>query len=109
MLAALTVWLGATAGDAKALTVPLRENACLSGQPVPNSTELANCPPSAPHEGDLGRAIATVTSPDERNAYVIEQAYTVNTGGGGEAPRARDTIVQEHLNGEAPPSFAHPR
>jgi hypothetical protein len=105
LLAVVTVALGTAGGAAQAETVPLRENACLSGEPAPVGEALAACPLSAPHHEDLGRAMATVTSPDEKSAYILEQTYTVNTAGG-ETTQARDTIVQERLEGQEPPRFA---
>jgi hypothetical protein len=85
---------------AHAITVPLRENACLKG-----ATGSPGCIPSAPHEEDLGRAMMTVTAPNGTNAYVLEQKYTVGVRGG-LYNQATDTIVQEHLNGQEPPQFA---
>jgi Immunoglobulin I-set domain len=92
--------LAVTATAAGAVTVPLRENACLKG-----ATGSPGCTPSAPHEEDLGRAMMTVTAPNGSNAYVLEQKYTVGVAGG-LYNQAADTIVQERLNGQEAPQFA---
>jgi hypothetical protein len=92
----------AAASGASAATVPIREDACLRGEPPAELPE--SCPLAAPSRYDMGRAVVTVTAPDERNAYVVQQTHSVS--GGGEYSVAKDTIVQERLNGSDPPAFA---
>jgi hypothetical protein len=103
LLAALLA-LASYVPAANAATVPARAFTCLAGLPAAALGWETECENSTPSVRDMGRPIDTAVAPGEHTLYVLERAENV-TVDGGEVSVDNDTIVQEHLEGDAPPKF----